>query len=517
MNQQEQARIQVLNTVLEHHLSIGQAAEIMGVSERHTKRLLAAYRKDGPAALAHGNRGRRPHNAVPEDAAAAVVKLASNGYAGANHSHFTELLREREGIDLSRPTVRRILVKAGIGSPRSRRSQQHRFRRKRMPQEGMLIQVDGSPHPWLEERGPRFVILLAVDDATGTVAQAVFHTTEDTRGYLVLLEGLVRQWGIPLALYSDRHAAFKYNARQGPVLYESTQFARVMRELGIQQIFAMSPQAKGRVERMASTFQDRLVTELRLAGATTMEEANAVLQEYLPRFNARFSVAAEQPEQAYRPVPADLSLTETVSIRHTRKVARDNTVKYHWRVLQLLPGAGRPSYAGLQVELLERADGELMLRYQGETVDFQEATLRSPALWGEGTGSFPSPEGPEVAGDQPNGHLDEDQRKLLAGLESSVRRKAKAKKATGQGQGTQGKPLRHQLNRTPTPTQQARWEAVQQAREKGLSLRDIARELGMARDTVGKYAKAKNPPTKLLSARERAKAEALAEVQIAAD
>ena len=307
----EQTRLQVLNSLMADHMTLDQAATLMGVSERHTKRLLAAYRKDGPAALAHGNRGRRPHNAVPEDAAAAVVKLASNHYAGANHSHFTELLREREGIDLSRPTVRRILVKAGIGSPRSRRSQQHRFRRKRMPQEGMLVQIDGSPHPWLEERGPRFVILLAVDDATGTVAQAVFHTTEDTRGYLVLLEGLVRQWGIPLALYSDRHAAFKYNARQGTVLYESTQFARVMQELGIQQIFAMSPQAKGRVERMASTFQDRLVTELRLAGATTMEEANAVLQEYLPRFNARFSVAAEQPEQAYRPVPADLSLTET--------------------------------------------------------------------------------------------------------------------------------------------------------------------------------------------------------------
>ena len=252
MKQREQARIQVLNTVLEQHLSIAQAAEIMEFSERHTKRLLAAYRREGPAALSHGNRGRRPHNAVPEAAAAAVVKLASDVYAGANHSHFTELLREREGIDLSRPTVRRILVKAGLGSPRSRRSQQHRFRRKRMPREGMLTQVDGSPHAWLEERADKFVLLLAVDDATGTVAQAVFHYTEDTRGYLILLEGLVRQWGIPLALYSDRHAAFKYNARQGPVLYESTQFARVMRELGIQQIFAMSPQAKGRVERMAS-------------------------------------------------------------------------------------------------------------------------------------------------------------------------------------------------------------------------------------------------------------------------
>ena len=175
MNQQEQARIQVLNSVLEHHLSIAQAAEIMGISERHTKRRLAAYRRDGPAAVAHGNRGRRPHNAVPEAAAAAVLKLASTGYAGANHTHLTELLREREGIDLSRPTVRRILVKAGMGSPRSRRSQQHRFRRKRMPQEGTLIQVDGSHHPWLEERGGKFVLLLAVDDATCTVAQALFH------------------------------------------------------------------------------------------------------------------------------------------------------------------------------------------------------------------------------------------------------------------------------------------------------------------------------------------------------
>ena len=137
----------MLNSVLEYQLPIAQAAEIMGVSERHTKRLLAAYRRDGAAALAHGNRGRRPHNAVPETAAAAVVKLASNGYAGANHSHFTELLREREGINLSRPTARRILVKEGIGSPRSRRSQQHRFRRRRMPQEGMLVQMDGSQHP----------------------------------------------------------------------------------------------------------------------------------------------------------------------------------------------------------------------------------------------------------------------------------------------------------------------------------------------------------------------------------
>ena len=136
-----------------------------------------------------------------------------------------------------------------------------------------------------------------------------------------------------------------------------------MRELGIRQIYALSPQAKGRVERMGSTLQDRLVTELRLAGAATIQEANDVLQQFLPRFNAQFAVAAEQPEKAYRPVSAELSLTETICLKHPRKVGRDNTVKYHWRVLQLLPGMDRPSYAGLQVEVMERADGQLMIGY----------------------------------------------------------------------------------------------------------------------------------------------------------
>ena len=146
MKQRELARLHGLNNVLEFQISIGQAAEILGVSERHARQLLGAYRRDGAAALAQGNRGRQPHNAVLDSQAAAVVRLASAEYAGTNHTHLTELLGEREGINLSRPTVRRILVKAGIGSPRRRRSQQHRVRRQRMPQEGMLVQIDGSHH-----------------------------------------------------------------------------------------------------------------------------------------------------------------------------------------------------------------------------------------------------------------------------------------------------------------------------------------------------------------------------------
>ena len=183
----------------------------------------------------------------------------------------------------------------------------------------------------------------------------------------------------------------------------------------------------------------------------------------------------------------------------------------------LLTGADRPSYAGLRVELLERADGELLIRYQGEAVDFQEAAQPTAALWGEGTGSFPGPEGPEAAVGLATGHLDDEQRKLLAGLESSVERRARANEATSQGRDTKGRPLRHQLHRTPTPTQQARWEAVQKARKQGLSLRAIARELSMSRVAARKYAIAESPPTKPLSAKERAKAEALAESQIVAD
>ena len=282
LNQREQARFSVLNSVLEYQVPIAQAAELLRVSQRHARRLLAGYRQQGAAALALGNRGRRPHNAIPAAEAAAVVELATQRYEGANHTHFTELLREREGIDLSRPTVRRILTRAGIGSPRSRRSPQHRFRRQRMPQAGMLVQLDGSHHAWLEDRGPKFVLLLAVDDATGAVVNAVFRTGEDTRGYFMLLEGLIEDWGIPLALYSDRHAVFKHNARKPETAAEATQFTRSLQELGIRQIFARSPQAKGRVERAAGTFQDRLVTELRLAGARTIDQATAVLEDFLP-------------------------------------------------------------------------------------------------------------------------------------------------------------------------------------------------------------------------------------------
>ena len=379
----------MLNDTLEYQVPTPQAAEILRVSERHTRRLLNAYRRDGAATLAHGNRGRQPHNAVLESEAAAVVRLASTKYAGTNHSHLTELLRERDGINLSRPTVRRILVKAGIGSPRSRRSQQHRVRRQRMPQEGMLVQVDGSHHRWLGEDGPRFALLLTVDDATGTVPAAMFCQEEDTPSYFLLMDRLIRRHGIPIAIYSDRHPVFKFTGDIDRYPAGPTQFARAMEELGIRQIFARSPQAKGRVERTAATFQDRLVTELRLAGAATITEAEKVLNNFLPRFNEKFGVQAEQSILAYRRLEQSVSLHQILCFKHHRKVSRDNTIKYNRRTLQLLPGRTRPTYAGVQVEVQEDLEGRFLVQYQGQTIPTQEA----PAAPGSAESSRCRPSG----------------------------------------------------------------------------------------------------------------------------
>ena len=246
MTQKEQARLQVLNSLLAGHMTTEQAATLMGVSTRHTRRILAAYRRDGAAAIAHGNRGRRPANATPETMATHVVDLARTRYAGVNHTHLSELLREREGIETGRTTLRRILVRAGLNSPRRRRPPKHRVRRQRMAREGMLIQIDGSYHRWLGEDGPQFTLLLAVDDATGCVVDALFCEYENTRSYLLLLRDLIQSYGIPLALYSDRHGVFKHMP-PSETAAAPTQFSRAMGELGVQLIFARSPQAKGRV------------------------------------------------------------------------------------------------------------------------------------------------------------------------------------------------------------------------------------------------------------------------------
>ena len=487
LNQREQARLQVLNNVLEYQLPTTQAAEVLGISERQVRRVLAAYRREGAAALVHGNRGRQPRNAVNEDVATAVVILASGKYAGFNHSHFTEVLAEREGIHLSRQTVSHLLNRHGLPSARRHRPPKHRVRRERMPQEGMLLQIDGSHHPWLEERGPRFALLLAVDDATGTVAGAVFQPEEDTRGYFLLMEGIIRRYGIPLALYGDRHGVFKFSGKPRhiqPVL-EATHFSRAMQELGIEQVFARSPQAKGRVERMAGTFQDRLVSELRLVGATTIDQANAVLREFRPQFNKQFRVPAQQPKVAYRPLDSSIFLERVLCFKHTRQVARDNTVKFQWRTLQLLPSQDRPSYAGAKVEVLEQSGGQLMVRYDGEVIPHQEAPPRAGALRASNGALAPTPELAQVVRNLAQHGLSRSQLQRLAALEAAVPQRQE-----------DVEPLRPDTPppREASPRKQALWKAIHHAKLQGVSLRGIAREPGISRNTVRKYVARPTPP-----------------------
>ena len=483
LTQKEQARLQVLNSLLAEHMTLDQAATLMGVSARHARRILAAYREEGAAALAHGNRGLRSANATPETKKAEVLRLAQSRYPDANHTHLSELLGEREGIEIGRTTLRRILVAAGLKSPRRRRPPRHRVRRQRMPREGMLVQVDGSHHRWLGDDGPPFALLLAVDDATGTVVNALFCEQENTRDYFLLMRELIQRHGIPIALYTDRHSVFKNVPGSGHA-GAPTQFSRAMDDLGVQMVFALSPQAKGRVERTAGTFQDRLVTELRLAGATTIEEANVLLKEFLDRFNARFGVAAQHPEAAYRPLGSGVCLDTVLCFRHSRRVARDNTVKYRWRTLQLLPGTERRSYAGAAVDVLEGLDGQLAVRYQGEIIASQEAPPR-PGILRSFKASHES---------VPNRDLNGLGRRWAATL---VALDAHAGDADDSGAVSARKTV-PVSRRKPTPLQTARWNAVQKAKRRGVSIRGIARELGIHRDTAKKYMEAASPPMKRL-------------------
>ena len=489
LTQKEQARLQVLNSLLAEHMTLDQAATLMEVSPRHTRRILADYRKNGAASLAHGHRGRRPANAIPEATRSRVVHLARTVYEGANHTHLSELLSEREGLDMGRTTLRRILVNAGLSSPRRRRPPKRRVRRQRMPREGMLIQMDGSYHRWLGEDGPQFTILFAVDDATGCVVNAIFCDHEDTSSYFLLMQGLLRRRGIPLALYTDRHPVFKHKSEYQPA-GTPTLFGRAMEELGIQLIFAMSPQAKGRVERTAGTFQDRLITELRLAGATTVEQAKAVLQQFLPRFNRRFGIPAQRPELAFRPMGQESRLEHILCFKHRRRVARDNTVKYYRHTLQLLPSQQRRSYAGAVVVVLEGLDGRLSLQHEGRIIASQEAPP-SPASLRSRNGTFsgasiPAPD-PRLASktsatalELPDAKPDQEEDTHAAAIDAP----------DVAGLQVVASP------RKPTFLQKKRWKAVQQAKLKGMSIRRMARELGIHRDTVRRYIDAENPPTR---------------------
>jgi len=387
LNKKEQKRLMVVNQVERGVMTAREAAEVLGLSLRHVRRILAAYRKEGAQALAHGNWGRKPCNTLDESLKKRVVELAQSTYAGCNVQHFTELLAERENIPLSRSSVRLILLGAGIKSPRRRRAPKHRSRRERYPREGMLLQIDGSDHDWLEGRGPRLSLVGAIDDATGEVPYALFRDEEDAQGYTLLLRYIVESQGIPEALYHDGHGIFERSRKEPESLEEQlmgkrkpTQFGRIMEELGIISITSLSPQARGRIERLWGTFQDRLVSELRIAGASNREEANRVLWSFLPRYNPRFVVPAAEPGSAYREPPESFNPEEVFCFKYQRTVGRDNVVRFGEHRLQIMPTNGRLSYVKARVEVHERMDGSLAVYYKGQCLLTKPAPVEAPVL-----------------------------------------------------------------------------------------------------------------------------------------
>jgi transposase len=371
LTSKELKRFKVLEMIQNAQVTVATAATLLGVSERHCWRLLARYRQAGAAGLVHGNRGRASSQRLADAVRQQVLVLAQGVCRDYNDQHLTDVLREEHGLQVSRASVRRIRRSVGLASPHKYRRRRSHRRRERYPQFGMLFQIDASHHAWLEARGPRLALLAAIDDATNQVVGAQFRAQEDAAGYFLLLQDMGQRHGIPLALYADRHTIFQSPSK--PTLEQElagelpqSQFGRLCARLGIQLIAAHSPQAKGRIERLWGTWQDRLVKELRQAGANTLDAANQVLAAYLDKHNQRFAGEAQQPGSACRPLPDGGALDRLFSFRYQRRVANDHTIAVAGHRLQLPPAANGRSYARATVELYHAMDGRLLVTYQDQ-------------------------------------------------------------------------------------------------------------------------------------------------------
>lgn len=365
MSQSQVQRIAVIDGVVAGRLTVSEGAKLLKLSRRQVQRLKREFDGEDASWVYHGNRGQVPANAIPASVRKKVVDLARTTYAGFNDHHLQEKLTAVEGLSLSRQSVRRILRSAGLASPQKRRARKYRSRRERRELEGAMLQLDGSRHDWLEQRGPLLTLLGFIDDATSKVPLARFQLEhEDTAGYLRLSRQLVEQTGIPLSIYRDQHGTFQRNDEHWSVQeqlagrQDPTQLGRCWEELGITSIAALSPQAKGRIERLWRTFQDRLISELRLAKATTVEQANEVLERFLPGYNRGFAKPALQSELAYRKLDRRLDLDYIFSLRYRRTVNNDHVISAIPGVsIQLPPLANGRGYSGKLVEVCHQPNG----------------------------------------------------------------------------------------------------------------------------------------------------------------
>ena len=346
-------------------LTVKEAAETLGLSARQVRRLRKAVAMRGRAALVHGNTGRAPANKTTEAVRKRIVALRRKTYVDFNDQHFAEKLAgEGEPIEVSTSTVRGVLRKAGVSAVRRRRPPRHRKRRDRREQAGMMLLWDGSRHDWLEGREPYLCLAGAIDDATGALLPgAHFVDQECSAAYLRVLLAIVREHGVPWSAYMDQHSALKRNdphwthAEELRGEQDPTQVGRALKALEVEAIYALSPQAKGRVERLWGTLQDRLVSELRLAKAASAVEANAVLERYRGEHNRRFAIPAKDSALAWRPVRRGIDLDRVCSFHYEATVLKDNAVRVGGTlVLDIPPGPRGRSYADKRVEVRQLLD-----------------------------------------------------------------------------------------------------------------------------------------------------------------
>jgi len=384
MSRKEQVRLEVFARVKAGEVTRGKAAELLALSYRQTLRSYARYAAVGASGLTHGLRGRASNRGHAASHRSAVLAAYRSSYAGFGPTLAAEQMLSRERLSVDAETLRRWLLAEGLWKG-VRKRQKHRSRRERREHAGELAQLDGSPHAWLEGRGPRMSLVELVDDATGR-AYGRFYAEETTESVMDCFGRYAGRHGLPRALYVDKDSIYVVNNREptGAEILEgrepATQFGRAMGELGVELIVANSPQAKGRVERVHGTHQDRLVKLLRLAGVSTMAGANEYLEgHYWADYNARFAVAAARSADLHRKPGRGVVLSEVLCVKAGRKVGRDWCVCYERRVLQLDVKHQKLALAGREVEVRQYPDGRLSLWFGGRALSHAELAAR-PAV-----------------------------------------------------------------------------------------------------------------------------------------
>jgi hypothetical protein len=363
----EHERLAVIREILEGRRTQVSGARAIVVSSRWMKTLVKRVRERGEEGLVHGNCGRASNRRLKEKTRQEIADLYREKYEGFNLNHFRQMLNLREGWEEvpSRESLRGILKEAGLWT-RQRRVPKHRQKRPRRECEGELLQVDASIHEWLGEGKGYLALVGGIDDATGEVPHAEFFEQETTEAYMVMLKGVIEKKGVPGALYSDRDSVFKVNNERDRERAQDkgekaqTEFGRVMKELGIEWIEANSPQAKGRIERLWGTLQDRLLKELRLEGIQTREAANEYLRKgFLPRFNREFRKVPASQEVMYRERPLAKDLARILCWRTQRKLTGDHTFRYGSSIWQVLPHPQIRALRGKRVEVRKTLAGRI--------------------------------------------------------------------------------------------------------------------------------------------------------------